>query len=78
MSYQDKTVTIMATVWVPFWVRWIARDQNGETWGYEKKPYIISEDDDTSWVSDGDVVRVHTNILDGMPWRSSLARVKAA
>ena len=57
---------------IPGWANWVAKDENGDWYGYEIKPYKA----DCQWLEeskDGEVERLDDCILDeGYDWEKSL------
>jgi hypothetical protein len=61
-------------------IKYIAKDSNGQTWGYVLKPVIDPEEDDTMWlmreVDEGDLEDLGiVRELSGVPWKKSLRKL---
>lgn len=61
-------------------VNYIAKDENGITWGYNKKPSIDRAEDDTLWlVNENEPEEIQSlgtvEPLSGIPWSKSRRRL---
>lgn len=64
-----KTITFEGREYkVPVWVQWVARDSDGDVFGYETKP----SDHKFSWVSNDLITAIR---CDDDSWRDSLTKV---
>jgi len=60
-------------------VNYIAKDANGLVWGYNKKPSIDWDEDDTRWLVNENEPEIQSlgtvELLVGIPWSKSLRRL---